>query len=156
MTDWIISTDPARLQLATVHGWLTNAYWSTGVRRDVVERAFANSLVAGAYRDGVQIGVARAVTDQATFAWLADVFVTPEARGHGIASALVKALIDDPRMQTLRRWCLATRDAHAVYTPFGFTPVDPKIWMQYLRDPAHWRETDREPHALSAQPDGRA
>lgn len=135
-----ISTDPTRVQLDVVYPWLHGCYWSPGIRRDVVERAFANSIVAGAYRidDGVQIGVARVVTDQATFAWLCDVYVDEPARGHGIASALVGTLIDDPRLQTLRRWCLGTRDAHAVYRPFGFAPVDARIWMQYLPDPARW------------------
>jgi GNAT superfamily N-acetyltransferase len=136
-----ISTDPARVQLDVVYPWLRDSYWSTNVRRDVVERAFANSIVAGAYRvaDGRQIGVARAVTDQATFAYLADVFVEESARGCGIASQLVKTLLDDPRVATLRRWLLATRDAHAVYRPLGFEPVEPAIWMQYLLDPARWR-----------------
>ncbi len=138
MPEWFVSTDPALVQLDTVFPWLHGCYWSRGVRRDVVERAFANSIVAGAYRGRIQIGVARAVTDQATFAWLADVFVDETARGQGVATALVRALIDDARMQTLRRWCLGTRDAHAVYRPFGFAPVDPAIWMQYLPEPSRW------------------
>ncbi len=139
MPDWFVSLDPGRIQLDVVYGWLHSCYWSPGIRRDVVERAFANSLVAGAYRDGRQLGVARVVTDQATFAWLCDVFVDESARSQGIATALVRALIDDPRLQTLRRWCLATRDAHAVYRPFGFAAADPAIWMQYLPDPARWK-----------------
>lgn len=139
MPEWFVSLDPARIQLDVVYGWLHTCYWSPGIRRDVVERAFTYSLVAGAYRDGRQLGVARVVTDQATFAWLCDVFVDEPARGQGIATALVKALLDDPRLQTLRRWCLATRDAHAVYRPFGFEAADPAIWMQYLPDPARWK-----------------
>jgi GNAT superfamily N-acetyltransferase len=139
MTDWFISTDPALVQLDTVYPWLRDCYWSPGVRRDVVERAFAGSLVAGAYRGTTQIGVARAVTDQATFAWLADVFVDDDARGQGIATAMVRALLADPRLQTLRRWVLATRDAHRVYQPLGFTPVDPAIWMTYSPDPSSWK-----------------
>jgi GNAT superfamily N-acetyltransferase len=139
MTDWFISTDSALVQLDTVYPWLRGAYWSTDVRRDVVARAFANSLVAGAYRGAAQIGVARAVTDQATFAWLCDVFVDPSARGEGVATAMVRALLGDPRLQTLRRWALATRDAHAVYRPLGFTPVDPEIWMARSPDPSGWK-----------------
>src|SRR5215204_6103772 len=111
-TEWVVSTDPARVQLDAVHAWLGSCYWSPGIRRDVVERAFDNSLVAGAYRGGAQIGVARVVTDRATFAWLCDVFVEETERGRGIGRAMVQALLDDPRLQTLRRWCLATRDAH--------------------------------------------
>lgn len=134
-----ISVDPARLDLTRVHGWLREAYWSVGVRRDVVERAFAHSLVAGAYADGVQVGVARAATDQATFAWLCDVYVDPVARGRGVARAMVRALIADPRLQTLRRWFLGTRDAHGVYAALGFTPVDPTVFMELRPDPARWR-----------------
>ncbi len=135
---WFVSLDPTLLQLDVVYPWLRDCYWSPGVRRDVVETAFAHSLAAGAYRGGVQIGVARVVTDQATFAWLCDVFVDESARGQGIARAMVQALLDDGRLQTLRRWCLGTRDAHDVYRPLGFGPVDPRIWMQYLPDPARW------------------
>ncbi len=107
--------------------------------REIVERAFANSIVAGAYRDGRQVGVARAVTDQATFAWLCDVFVDDTARGQGVATAMVKALIDDPRLQTLRRWCLATRDAHEVYRPLGFTEVPQGRWMECVLPREGWQ-----------------
>jgi GNAT superfamily N-acetyltransferase len=138
MPDWLVSLDAARIQLDVVHGWLRTCYWSPGIRRDIVERAFANSLVAGAYIDGGQIGVARVVTDRATFAWLCDVFVDESARGRGIATAMIAALIEEPSLQTLRRWCLATRDAHDVYRRFGFQAVDARIWMQYLPDPARW------------------
>jgi GNAT superfamily N-acetyltransferase len=136
--DWHVSTDPSRLQLDVVYPWLRGSYWSPNVRRDVIEVAFANSFVAGAYSGGKQLGVARAVTDRATFAWLADVFVAEPMRGRGIGKAMVTALMADPRLQTLRRWCLATRDAHDVYRPFGFKPVDPTIFMQYLPDPSRW------------------
>ena len=139
MFDWTLSTAPERLDLDRVHGWLRDAYWSPGIRREVVERAFANSLCVGAYAaDGTQTGVARAVTDFATFAWLCDVFVEPSARGHGIARAMVRTLLDDERVQTLRRWCLATRDAHGVYSQLGFGPVDARIWMEHKPSPAQW------------------
>lgn len=152
---WTLSSDPARLQLDVVYGWLTAAYWCFGIRRELVERAFANSLSVGAYaaagnpaarpgvsldvQPGAQIGVARLVTDQATFAWLCDVYVVPAARGQGVARAMVSAMLEDPRLQTLRRWCLATRDAHAVYAPLGFAAVDATRWMERLPDPATWR-----------------
>ncbi len=133
-----ISIDPARIQLDVVYPWLRGSYWSPNIRRDVVEKAFANSVVAGAYVDGVQVGVARAATDRATFAWLCDVFVAESARGQGIASQLVRALIDHPELRTLRRWTLATRDAHAVYAPFGFVAADPAVFMAFAPDPAGW------------------
>lgn len=136
----IISTDPERLQLDLIHGWLVTAYWCTGVRREVVEQAFAHSLAAGAYAaDGTQLGVARVVTDQATFAWLCDVFVAEPARGRGLARAMTKVLLADPRLQTLRRWALATRDAHQVYLPLGFGAVDASRWMQYVPDASRWQ-----------------
>jgi len=146
MTDWFVSTDPALVQLDVVYSWLRTCYWSPNIRRDVVERAFANSLVAGAYRGSTQIGVARLVTDMATFGWLCDVFVDDAARGQGIASAMVRTLVMDPRLRTLRRWCLATRDAHAVYRPFGFAPVDPQVWMQWLPDPSAWAASEQAGH----------
>src|ERR1700759_4376729 len=110
-----ISTDPRRIQLEVVYPWLRASYWSPGVRRDVVERAFANSLVAGAYEEGVQIGVARAATDRATFAWLCDVFVAESARGRGIARTLVRTLLDHPELATGRRWPLADHEPHQGY-----------------------------------------
>jgi GNAT superfamily N-acetyltransferase len=136
----IISTDPARLQLEVVYPWLRASYWSPNVRREVVERAFRNSLVAGAYDGAAQVGVARVVSDRATFAWLCDVFVAEPVRGHGIARQLVQTLIDHPELATVRRWTLGTRDAHEVYRPLGFGPVDPKILMQFLPDPARWSD----------------
>lgn len=139
MTDWFISAAPERVQLDTVYPWLRGSYWSPDIRRDVVARAFANSVVVGAYRGDAQIGVARAATDQATFAWLCDVFVDESARGQGIATAMVRALIADPRLQTLRRWALATRDAHPVYQPLGFAPCDAALWMTMSPDPARWK-----------------
>jgi len=138
--DITISLDPARLDLDRVHAWLRTAYWSPDVRRDVVERAFANSLSAGAYDEAGQVGVARAVTDQATFAWLCDVFVDERARGRGVARAMVRALMSDPRTQTLRRWVLATRTAHGVYAPLGYAPVDARIWMEMKPPAERWQD----------------
>jgi GNAT superfamily N-acetyltransferase len=134
-----ISTDPARLQLDVVYPWLRGSYWSPDIRRDVVARAFANSVVAGAYVEGVQVGVARVATDRATFAWLCDVFVAEASRGQGVATRLVRALFDHPELQTVRRWLLGTRDAHPVYAPFGFQAADPKIFMVHAPDPARWQ-----------------
>ncbi len=142
--DLTISTDPARLDLDRVHAWLSASYWSPRVRKDVVARAFAHSLVAGAYDErGAQRGVARAVTDHATFAYVADVFVDEAARGRGVARAMVRALLADPRTRTVRRWSLATRDAHGVYAALGFEAVDARIWMQLLPDPSAWQEPAR-------------
>lgn len=122
MTD--ISTDKSRLQLDRIHGWLASTYWSPGIAPDLVERAIAGSTCVGAYLDGVQIGFARAITDGATFAWLADVFVDEAARGQGVGRAMVAHLTGLPDLANLRRWMLATRDAQGVYSPLGFVPID--------------------------------
>jgi GNAT superfamily N-acetyltransferase len=136
---WRISTDARELQLDLVYPWLRASYWSPDIRRDVVERAFANSLVVGAYAsDARQIGVARAVTDRSTFAWLCDVYVTTDARGQGVARAMVETLMQHPELATLRRWLLGTRDAHAVYAPLGFIPVDAKLFMVHAPPAERW------------------
>ncbi len=137
-----ISLDPGRQDLDLIHAELRSSYWSPGIRREIVAAAIRNSLVAGAFdrATGAQVGFARLVSDQATFAWLCDVFVLEPWRGKGIATALVKALVDEPRMASVRRIALATRDAHAVYARLGFAPVDATRWME-LRPPAYnWQE----------------
>lgn len=130
-----ISTDPARLDRALVHAWLAlESYWATDVPRAVVDKAIDHSLCFGAYRDGRQVGFARAVTDRATFAYLADVFVLPEARGQGCATSLMDAIVAHPDLQGLRRMALATRDAHALYARYGFTALArPETFMERYR-----------------------
>lgn len=137
-----LSTDPARIQLDVVHGFLSTCYWSPGVRRDVVEKALANSIVVGAYEQatGSQVGYARAVTDRATFAWLCDVFVLEPHRGRGLSRRMVSMLIVHPELQTLRRWALGTRDAHEVYRPLGFSGVIEKRWMEKVLPESGWKE----------------
>lgn len=129
--DILFSDDKARLQTDRVHAWLASTYWSPGIARERVERAIARSHCVGAYRGDVQLGFARVVTDHATFAWLADVFVDPAANGQGIARGMTRFLIEHPELQGLRRWMLATRDAHGVYSALGFTPLpDPSVYME--------------------------
>ena len=123
---------PSEADLDVVHAFLRESYWSPGVPRDVVARACGNSVCAIA-RDqaGALVGFARLVTDRATFAWLCDVFVLPSNEGQGIARALVRALREHPELQGLRRWLLATRDAHGVYAALGFAPLaQPERWME--------------------------
>jgi GNAT superfamily N-acetyltransferase len=117
-----ISTDRARLDLPRVHRFLsTEAYWSPGVPRDIVERSIENSICFGIYTDGgEQVGFARAVTDRATFAWIADLYVEAGHRGHGLGKRLVTAILEHPELQGLRRYMLATADAHGLYRRFGF------------------------------------
>jgi GNAT superfamily N-acetyltransferase len=117
-----ISTSRDRLDIARVHRFLsTETYWSPGVPREVVERSIANSLPFGVYAaDGEQVGFARVVTDYATFAWIADVYVEAEHRGHGLGKRLVAEILEHPELQGLRRWMLGTADAHELYRRFGF------------------------------------
>jgi GNAT superfamily N-acetyltransferase len=129
-----ISTDPARLDLDVIHAFLRTAYWSPEVPRDVVERSLAGSLCFGLYAPGgAQAGFARAVTDRATFAWIADVFVLPEHRGRGLATWLMRTVVEHPQLRGLRRTVLATRDAHGLYAELGFGPLaQPERWMERL------------------------
>jgi GNAT superfamily N-acetyltransferase len=127
----VVSTDPARLDFDLVHRFLSEeAYWSPGVPREVVERSIDASIAFGAYRDGAQVGFARAVTDRATFAWLADVFVVSGERGSGIGKLLVEAALAHPELQTLRRWVLATADAHELYARYGFVRLDERFMVR--------------------------
>ncbi len=126
-----ISTDPDRLDIDRIHRWLSEeSYWAQGVPLHIVQRAIDNSLCFGAYAAGRQIGFARVVTDRATFAWLADVFIFDGFRGQGYGKALVQAVIEHPELQGVRQILLATRDAHGLYAQYGFTPVPPERFMQ--------------------------
>ena len=126
-----VDDDVERLQLDVVHGFLREAYWSPGIPRDVVERAIRNSLVVGLYApEGGQVGMARAVTDRATFAWIADVFVLRRYRGRGLGRFVVEALLKHPDLTGLRRQMLATADAHDLYRRYGFGDLtDPELYL---------------------------
>ncbi|HEU4889482.1 MAG TPA: GNAT family N-acetyltransferase [Thermoanaerobaculia bacterium] len=120
-----ISDDRSRMDVEVIHTFLSQeSYWAKNVPREVVERALEHSLCVGAFDDGVQVGFARAITDYATFAYIADVFVLPSHRGHGISKQIMDAVVNHPRLRGLRRWHLVTRDAHGLYAQFGFGAVD--------------------------------
>ena len=128
---YTISTLRTAMQPERVHEMLAAAYWSPQIRRDIVVRAMDNSLVAGAFTpSGVQVGYARVVTDSATFAWLCDVIVEEPHRGRGLSRRMLDALHGLPQLAQLRRWCLATRDAHGLYASMGYVPVVPGAWME--------------------------
>ena len=118
-----ISTDHSRLDIAVIHDFLRSSYWAQGISRAVVERSIQHSLCFGAFFSGRQVGFARVVTDYAAFAYVADVFVVPEHRGRGVAKMLMRAIVEHPELQELRRLLLATRDAHGLYAQFGFQPL---------------------------------
>lgn len=123
MTRITLSDDRALLMIDRIHGWLASSYWSPGIARATVDRAIAGSHCLGAYCDGEQIGFARMITDHATFAWLADVWVEEGARGQGIGREMVQWFLDHPHFAGLRRIALVTRDAHGVYEAVGFRPL---------------------------------
>ncbi|MDT0531839.1 GNAT family N-acetyltransferase [Micromonospora sp. DSM 115977] len=152
---YLLSTDPARIDLGLVHHWLcTDAYWALGRDRETVARAFAGSVPFGVYRpgDGRQVAVARVVTDHATFAWLCDVYVDPGERGRGLGTWLAGAVRDHLAELGVRRILLATADAHAVYAKVGFAPMtDPHRWMQLdQRNQPVSPITGKEPGGLPA------
>jgi len=132
---YLISTDQTLLQFDVIHDFLKTSYWSPEIPMDVVKRAAAGSITFGIYKErGEQVGYARVVSDCATFAYLADVFVLDSERGKGLSKWLMECILQLPELQGLRRWTLATRDAHGLYAQFGFTPLDnPDVIMQIAR-----------------------
>ena len=121
MSEFECSFERSRLDVGTIHAFLSSSYWSSGIPRETVERAIANSLCIGGYVESRQVAFVRMVTDRATFAYLADVFVLPSHRGRGLSRTLVEALLSHPEIQGLRRMLLVTRDAHGLYAKLGFS-----------------------------------
>ena len=131
--NFTISTDPSRLDIDAIADMLTRAYWALGRPRERTERALANSLVFGVYDGDKQIGIARIVSDYAIFAYLCDVFIHEDYRGHGLGKFLMETVRSHPDLQGLRRWVLATHDAHGLYKQYGWTPLEnPNNWMEIL------------------------
>jgi GNAT superfamily N-acetyltransferase len=126
-----ISTDPTRLDVDVVERFLRASYWAAERPRAKIERSIKESIVFGVYEGTRQIGFARVVSDRSDFAWLCDVYVDPDVRGRGIGKWLLETVLAHPDLQDLRRWVLATRDAHGLYERFGFLPLgSPQIWME--------------------------
>ncbi|HEU4699193.1 MAG TPA: GNAT family N-acetyltransferase [Gemmatimonadales bacterium] len=145
--EYLITTDPARVDLDVVHGFLRRSYWAEGIGRGLVERAVRHSLPFSVYAGERQVGFARVVTDYATFAWVADVFILEPWRGRGLSKWLVRTMLAHPELQGLRRWILATHDAHGLYRAHGFAPLaHPDRYLEILRPDAH----RRPPHAAGA------
>jgi len=127
-----ISTDKSLLDFDVIFNYLNEeSYWSKGIKPEVVHKSIDNALCFGVYHDKKQIGFAKVVTDKATFAYLADVFVLEQYRGLGLSKWLMQTIMNHPDLQGLRRWMLATADAHGLYAQFGFEPINnPERWMQ--------------------------
>jgi len=132
--EYQMSTDRQRIDIAAVHAFLTQSYWSAGIPRGVVERAIENSLCFGVYFGAQQVGFARVITDKATFAYLADVFIIESHRGKGLSKWLMEFVTAHEELQGLRRFLLATKDAHALYAKFGFEALgNPSRIMENLK-----------------------
>lgn len=129
-----ISTDPARLNIDTICEFLKRSYWANTRPRSATERALQNSLVFGVYEGQKQIGLARVISDHSIFAYLCDVFIDENYRAHGLGKWLMQTVMEHPELKDVRRWLLATSDAHGLYKQFGFNTIeDPERWMQNFR-----------------------
>lgn len=131
---YTISTDPSLINIDTVHIYLSQrSYWAEHVPREIVEKSIAYSLCFGIYDNVSQVGFARLVTDRATFAYLADVFVLEEYRGRGLSKWLMEVIHAHPELQTLRRWMLGTRDAHGLYEQFGWSVMNEDTRKRFMQ-----------------------
>ena len=130
-----ISTDLSRLDVDAITDMLSRAYWAQGRTCEMIARYLQHSLTFGLYDGFRQIGLARVVSDYTTFAWLCDVFIHEDYRGHGLGKWLMETVHSHPDLQNLRRWMLATKDAHGLYKQFGWVPLEPpKSWMMKFNE----------------------
>jgi GNAT superfamily N-acetyltransferase len=141
MPDYEITTDPARFDIEAIHAFLSSSYWSPAVPKAVIERAIENSLCFGVLLGNAQVGFGRVITDRATFAYLADVYVLEEHRGKGLSKRLMDAVVCHPDLQGLRRMLLATRDAHTLYAKYGFKPLAAPERMMEVHRPNVYRQS---------------
>jgi GNAT superfamily N-acetyltransferase len=143
---YVISTDPARLDVDAIHAYLTRSYWAAGIPRPLVARSIQGSLNFGLYSDAAQVGFARVISDRATFAYLCDVYVLEEHRGRSLGKWLIEEVMNHPELAGLRRFVLATRDAHGLYARHGFTPLArPHVFMEIARPGLYERLAGAEP-----------
>lgn len=141
-----ITTDKNEMSIDAIHDYLTRSYWAESVPKKVVSKAIENSLCFGVLFDGQQgfesqVGFARMITDKATFAYLADVYILEEHRGHGLSKQLMAEIVKHPQLQGLRRMMLATKDAHGLYEKFGFTPLTDESMFMQLWTPDVYQQT---------------
>ena len=140
--EFMISTDPALLNVDVIHGYLSNqSYWAQNVPKEIVQKSITNSLCFGLYFKGKQVGFARLVTDKATFAYLADVFILKEHQSKGLSKWMMEIIQSHPELQGLRRWMLGTRDAHGLYEQFGWTVLDEDTRKRFMQ--RHFKDVYR-------------
>lgn len=145
--EYEIDTDPRRLDIPLIHNFLSEStYWATGRPIELVRRSIQHSMPFGVYCGTAQVGFARVITDFATFAWIADVFILPDHRGKGLSKWLMRIMLTHPDLQGFRRWVLGTRDAQGLYAKFGFAPLlRPERWMErpgdnMVESPDYWNK----------------
>lgn len=140
MRTYEVTSDVSRFDIDAIHAFLAQSYWSPGIPRRIVDRAISNSLCFGVFFGNEQVGFARVVTDRATFAYLADVYVLEAHRGKGLAQRLMNEVMRHPDLQGLRRILLATRDAHGLYSKHGFAPLKAPGRMMEIQNPDAYKE----------------
>ncbi len=134
LSAYSISTDKSLLDVEMIHQYLSKeSYWAMNIPFDTVKRSIENSMCFGVYYNNMQMGFARLITDKATFAYLADVFILSEHRGKGLSKWLVQTIQDNSEVQHLRRWLLGTRDAHSLYEKFGWTVLSEEIRPRFMQ-----------------------
>ncbi len=134
--EFTITTEKNKLQLEKIYAYLSRSYWATGRSKEIVEHSIQHSLCFGLFHINEQVGFARVITDYATFAYLCDVYVLEEYQGKGLGKWLMSVVMSHPDLQGLRRWSLATRDAHGLYRQYGFTALkSPERWMEIFNPP---------------------
>lgn len=142
---YMISTDAAKLDLDVIHEFLSRAYWCEGIPRQTLERGIRNSLCFGVYAEGRQVGFARIISDRATFAYLADVFILETHRGRGLSKWMMQVIMAHPDLQGLRRWSLGTKDAHGLYSQYGFAPPKFPDRLMEIYDPEIYKPAPSAP-----------
>jgi GNAT superfamily N-acetyltransferase len=142
-----ISTDKNLLDFEMMYKYLSeDSYWAKGIPAERLKKAIENSLCFGVYKQNEQVGFARTVTDMATFAYICDVFILPEYRNLGLSKWLIQTIAGHPELQGLRRWSLATSDAHGLYSQFGFTLLSrPENWMEKFKPYQPLKKEEEQP-----------
>ena len=135
-----ISTEKEKMDIDLIHSFLTRSYWAEGISKEIVSRSIEGALCFGVFENEKQIGFARMITDRATFAYLADVFIIEEYRGRGLSKWLMEVIMSHPDLHGLRRMMLATRDAHELYKKFGFTPLNNVDRWMHIHHPDVYKE----------------
>ena len=132
--NYLLSTDRRKLNYAFISSNLQQQYWSTDLSTTEIRKSIGNSRSYGLYHNNIQIGFAKVLTDYVRFAYLSDVFIIDEYKGKGLSLFMIKGILDDPKLQGVKKWMLATRDAHGLYKKFGFTELkNPKRFMQLMK-----------------------